>query len=185
MQEQLKKEHRAKMERAVNDLHHAYETLRTGRASVSLVDHIKVAAYGSEMPLVQLASLTTPDARTIAIQPFDPSQISAIEKALLASNIGITPSNDGKIIRLHIPQLTEDRRKDLVKLARKYAEEHRVGVRQARHHLIDAVKGLEKKSEISEDESRRLQDDADKITKEYIEKIDKELAHKEAEIMEV
>ena len=185
MQEQLKKEHSTKMKDVVGDLHHAYETIRTGRASVSLVDHIKVAAYGSEMPLIQLASISTPDARSIAIQPFDPSQIGAIEKALIASELGITPSNDGKIVRLNIPQLTEDRRKDLVKLARKYAEEHRVSIRQVRHHLIDAVKALEKSGDVSEDDSHRLQDEAQKLTDEHIAQVDKELERKEAEIMEV
>lgn len=185
MQEALKKEHREKMEKALADLRHAYETLRTGRASVSLVDHIQVQAYGSEMPLIQLASISTPDARTIAIQAFDPSQIGAIEKAIIASDVGITPSNDGKIVRLNIPQLTEERRKDLVKLAKRYAEDHRVGVRQVRHHLIDAIKALEKSGDISEDDSHRLQDEAQKMTDEYVARIDKELEHKEAEIMEV
>lgn len=185
MLETLKKEHRAKMEKAVTDLQHSFETLRTGRASVGLVDHLQVQAYGSQMPLIQMASLSTPDARTIAIAPFDPSQISVIEKAIIASDIGITPSNDGKVIRLNIPQLTEERRKEMVKTARKYAEDHRVGVRKARHDYNDAVKKLQKDSEISEDDMHRELDEGQKMTDEFIAKIDELTKHKEEEILEV
>ena len=183
--DELKKRYRAKMDQAVQDLARAYSTIRTGRASTSLVDHIEVEAYGVKMPLIQLASIGTPDARTIAIQPFDPSQVGPISKSIQASDLGITPNNDGKIIRLTIPSLTEDRRKELVKLAKKYAEEHRVSIRQVRHHLIDEYKALEKDSKISEDDLHKQTDDAQKLTDEFIKKIDDELKHKEAEIMEV
>ncbi|MBN1868581.1 ribosome recycling factor [Candidatus Sumerlaeota bacterium] len=182
---ELKTRYRSKMEQAVQDLGKAYGTIRTGRASVSLVDHLQVEAYGAKMPLLQLASIGTPDARTIAIQPFDPSQIGTISKAILASDLGITPNNDGRIVRLTIPSLTEDRRKDLVKTARKYAEDHRVTVRQIRHHLIDELKTLEKDSKISEDDLHKQSDEAQKLTDEFIGKIEEELKRKEAEIMEV
>jgi ribosome recycling factor len=144
-----------------------------------------VDAYGSKMHLNQVASLNTPDARTIAIQPFDPSQIGVIEKAIRTSNLGINPNNDGRIIRLTIPSLTEERRKDLVKMANKYAEEHRVAVRQVRHHFLDELKKLEKDKKITEDEKKAATEDIQKLVDEYIKKVDAELKKKEAEIMEV
>ena len=182
---QLRKEQKAKMEKVVEDLAHSYASIRTGRASVNLVDKIQVEAYGATMPLIQLASVNTPDARTIAIQPFDPSQIGAIEKALLASDLGITPNNDGRVIRLNIPALTEERRKDLVKLAHKYAEDHRVSIRKVRHQFNDAVKKLQKDGEISEDDMHRELADEQKRTDEFIARIEAEMKKKEAEIMEV
>ncbi len=185
MLEQRKKEYRQKMERVIEDLHEAFGTLRTGRASLALVDGITVEAYGASMPLKQLASLNTPDARTIAIQPFDANQVKTIEKALIASDLGITPNSDGKIIRLTIPPLTEERRKDLVKLAKRYAEEHRVNIRQHRHSFNDDIKKMQKNGDISEDIYHTELDNFQKITNEYIEKIDNELEQKEAEIMEV
>lgn len=185
MLNQLKKEHREKMEKTLVELSQVFGTLRTGRASLSILDGIEVEAYGSRMPLIQVASLNTPDARTIMIQPFDPSQIGVIEKAIRTSNIGINPNNDGRIIRLSIPALTEDRRKELVKLAHRYAEEQRVAIRQVRHHFLDELKKLEKDKVITEDDKRRETDDAQKTTDDYIKKVDAELKKKEAEIMEV
>ena len=185
MLEALKKDHRQKMEKAVSDLVHALGTIRTGRASLSLLDGIEAEAYGSKMPLRQLASLNTPDARTISIQPFDPNQIGAIERAIRASNLGINPANDGRVIRLTIPPLTEERRKDLVKVARRYAEEHRVAIRQVRHHFIDEVKKLEKDKKLTEDERHKEVEAGQKLTDDFIKKIDAELEKKEAEIMEV
>lgn len=185
MLEGLKKEHKEQMEKALSDLQKSFASIRTGRASLNLVDRLPVEAYGATMPLIQVASLSTPDARTIVIQPFDQNLIKAIEKAILASDVGITPSNDGRVIRLTIPQLTEERRKELVKLARKYAEEHRVAVRQVRHHYNDSLKKLEKEKKISEDELHRLQDEGQKLTDERISKVDAELKKKEGEIMEV
>jgi ribosome recycling factor len=185
MLEKLKKENTEKMDKAVSDLHIAFGTIRTGRASVSLVDHLQVEAYGSMMPLQQIASIGTPDARTIAIQPFDSSQIKAVEKAIQVSDIGLTPSNDGKIIRLTIPSLTEERRKELVKLAKKYTEEHRVSVRQIRHLFLEQVKKLEKDKVIGEDQRHTAEADVQKLTDSYIIKLDTELKKKEADIMEV
>jgi len=185
MLEKLKKENQSKMTQAIEDLNKAFASIRTGRASLSLVDRLQVEAYGAQMPLIQLASLSTPDARTIVIQPFDQNQVRAIERAIMASDIGITPNNDGRVIRLTIPQLTEERRKDLVKLARRYAEEHRVAVRQVRHIFIDHIKKMEKDKEISEDDRHRYQDDAQKMTDEFITRIDAEVKKKEEEIMEV
>lgn len=185
MLDKLKKEHRMKMDKAAEDLVHAFGTLRTGRASLSLLDGITVQAYGAEMPLVQTASLSTPDARTIVIQPFDANQIKAIEKALIASDLGITPNSDGKLIRLIIPPLTEERRKELVKLAKKYAEEHRVAVRQVRQHFNDQIKKMQKNGDISEDIMHTEMDNVQKMTDDHIKKIDEELKKKEQEVMEV
>jgi ribosome recycling factor len=178
-------EYRQKMDKVLEDLGHAFASVRTGRASLALVDGIQAEAYGTHMPLKQMASLSTPDARTIAIQPFDSNMIGPIEKALLASDLGITPNNDGRIIRLTIPQLTEDRRKELVKLTKKYAEEHRVSIRQLRHHFNDVAKKLEKDHAISEDDLHTELEKFQKMTDEYVAKIDEVLKHKDAEIMEV
>ncbi len=185
MDASLKKEHEDQMKKMVVDLKGAYETLRTGRASTALVEQISVEAYGSTMPLIQMATISTPDARTVAVQPFDPSQIGAIEKAIQASDVGITPNNDGKIIRLNVPQLTEERRKEMVKLAHKYAEDHRIAVRKVRHDMNDAIKKMEKDGDISEDEMHRDLDEVQKLTDSYIEKVDAEMKRKEEEIMQV
>jgi ribosome recycling factor len=185
MQDAVKKDTHAKMEQVLHDLSVAYGHIRTGRASTTLVDRLTIIAYGAPMPLVQLASINTPDARTIAIQPFDPSQIGAIEKAILASDIGITPNNDGRIIRLSVPTLTEERRKEMVKLVHKYAEDHRVTIRKIRHLANDAIKKLEKDHAISEDDSHRLTGEIQKEHDDFIKKIDDEMKRKEAEVMEV
>lgn len=185
MLDALKKDNRAKMEQVLKDLARACSTIRTGRASVSLVDHVMVEAYGSTMPLVQMATIATPDARTLVIQPFDPSQIKVIEKGIMVANLGLNPNNDGKVIRLTIPTLTEDRRKDFVKQAHKYAEDHRVAVRKYRHTFIEAVKKLEKDGKVAEDEMKRAIDEEQKVTDEFMAKIDSETKKKEGEIMEV
>lgn len=185
MLDDLKKQYAQKMDKAVEVLVHAFNSIRTGRASLTLLDGIEVEAYGTRMALNQVASLNTPDARTITIQPFDQNQVPVIEKAIRASNLGINPNNDGRIIRLTIPQLTEERRKELVKLAHKYAEEHRVAIRQVRHQFIDDIKKLEKDKAISEDDRHRETEVVQKITDEHIKKLDAELRKKEAEIMEV
>lgn len=185
MLEALKKQHREKMEKVISDLTKAYNGIRTGRASVSLVDGIQVDAYGSKMPLIQLASVSTPDARSIAIQPFDTGLVGVIEKALIASDIGITPNNDGRIIRLTIPALTEERRKELVKQCHRYAEDHRVGVRKVRHHFNDEIKSMEKSHEISEDDMHRAKANEQKVTDEFVKRIEEDTKKKEAEIMEV
>jgi len=159
--------------------------IRTGRASLSLLDGIKVNAYGSSMPLNQVGTLTIPESRQIVIQPWDPQVMSSIEKAILKSDLGLTPVNDGKVIRINIPQLTEERRKELVKIVKKIAEEYRVAIRNHRRDAIDTLKKQKKDKEISEDEQFKLQDEAQKETDSYIAKIDKVAAEKENEVMEV
>ena len=159
--------------------------IRTGRASLSLLDGIKVEAYSSSMPLNQVATLTIPESRQIVIQPWDPQVMSSIEKAILKSELGLTPVNDGKVIRINIPQLTEERRKELVKIVKKIAEEYRVAVRNHRRDANDTLKKQKKNKEISEDEQFKLQDEAQKETDSYIAKIDEVAAEKENEVMEV
>jgi len=159
--------------------------IRTGRASLSLLEGIKVEAYGSSMPLNQVGTLTIPESRQIVIQPWDPQLMSGIEKAILKSELGLTPVNDGKVIRINIPQLTEERRKELVKVVKKIAEEYRVAVRNHRRDAIDILKKQKKNKEVSEDDQFRLQDEAQKETDSFIKKIDEVAAEKENEVMEV
>ena len=159
--------------------------IRTGRASLSLLDGIKVDSYGSSMPLNQVGSLTIPESRQIVIQPWDPQIMSSIEKAMLKSGLGLTPINDGKVIRINIPQLTEERRKELVKIVKKVAEEYRIAIRNHRRDAIDTLKKQKKNKEISEDEQFKLQDEAQKETDSFIAKIDKVAIAKENEVMEV
>lgn len=174
-----------KMEKSVEAFKNDLAKIRTGRASLALLDDIHVDAYGSSMPINQVATLTIPESRTIAIQPWDPQVLGAIEKAILKSDIGLTPANDGRIIRLNIPQLTEERRKELVKLVKKIAEEFRVAVRNVRRDAIDQLKKQKKDKEISEDELFKLQDDAQSETDTYISQIDEISASKEKEVMDV
>jgi len=174
-----------KMENSLGAFKSELTKIRTGRASLSLLDGIKVDAYGSPMPLNQVGTLTIPESRQIVIQPWDPQVMSGIEKAILKSDLGLTPVNDGKVIRINIPQLTEERRKELVKIVKKVAEEYRVAVRNHRRDAIDTLKKQKKNKEISEDEQFRLQDEAQKETDASIAKIDKVAAEKENEVMEV
>jgi ribosome recycling factor len=174
-----------KMESSVDALKRELVKIRTGRASLSLLDGISVDAYGSRMPLNQIGTLTIPENRMIAIQPWDPQMLSVIEKAILASDLGLTPANDGKVIRLTIPQLTEERRKDLVKQIKKISEEFKVAVRNVRREANDVLKNMKKDKEISEDDMFRLQEEAQKETDNFIKKIDEIAAGKEKEIMEV
>lgn len=173
------------MQKTVESTQRAFNTIRTGRANASLLDRIVVEYYGMETPLKSLATISTPDATTIAIQPFDRSSMGAIEKAISLSDVGLTPSNDGQIIRLNIPPLTSDRRKELVKLAAKLAEEGKVAIRNIRRDAIDAIRKQEKSHEISEDESRDLQDQVQKSTDKFIAKIEDLLTTKEKDIMTV
>jgi ribosome recycling factor len=165
-----------KMDKSLDAFKQELTKIRTGRASLSLLDGIKVEAYNSSMPLNQVGTLTIPESRQIVIQPWDPQVMSSIEKAILKSELGLTPVNDGKVIRINIPQLTEERRKELVKIVKKIAEEYRVAVRNHRR---------KKNKEISEDEQFKLQDEAQKETDSYIAKIDEVAAEKENEVMEV
>ncbi len=175
----------SKMQKTVESTQQAFNTIRTGRANASLLDKIQVEYYGSPTPLKSLANISTPDASTILIQPYDRSSLNILEKAISLSDIGITPSNDGSVIRLNIPSLTSDRRKEFAKLAAKYAEEGRVGIRNIRRDALDSIRKQEKAAEISEDESRDQQDKLQKLTNKYTEKIDHLLTEKEKDITTV
>lgn len=174
-----------KMENSIDAYCRDLSKVRTGVASLSLVDGVKVESYGSKMPLNQVATMTIPESRLIVIQPWDPQVLSAIAKAILAANLGLTPTNDGKVIRISIPQLTEERRKELVKQVKKTSEEYRVAVRNCRRDAIDQLKKQKKDKEISEDELFKFQDEAQAETDSFIKKIDTILAEKEKEVMEV
>lgn len=176
---------RGKMEKTLESTKKEFQSLRTGRAAVSLVDNIMVDYYGSMTPMKQMAAISTPDAKTLAITPWDATGLAEIEKAILKSEIGLTPMNDGKIIRIQVPQLTDERRTDLTKMVKKVAEEGRVAVRASRHEAIEAIKKGEKAKEISEDESRTVQKEIQKVTDEFTAKIDESLKHKEAELHEI
>lgn len=176
---------RTRMEKALSDLQHEMASIRTGRASLGILDHIRVDYYGTPTPLNQLANLHVPEPSLITIQPWDVSQIGIIEKTIRASDLGLNPSNDGKVIRLPIPPLTEERRKELVKRLHAAAEHRRVAVRNVRREGNEALKKLLKDKKISEDEERRAFDEAQKITEQYIAKIDQAAKVKEKEIMEI
>jgi ribosome recycling factor len=174
-----------KMENTVEGFKKELAKVRTGRASLAILDGISVNAYGSFMPLNQVGTITVPESRLIAIQPWDPQMMPAIEKAILKSDIGLNPISDGKVIRLNIPQLTEERRRDLVKQVKKIAEEYRVAIRGIRREAIDTLKKAKKDKEISEDELFKYQDEAQNETDANIKKIDDFTANKEKEVMEV
>jgi len=174
-----------KMEKSVEALKIDLTKIRTGRASLSILDGITVDAYGTAMPLNQVATLTIPESRLIAIQPWDPQQLGGIEKAILKSDLGLTPVNDGKLIRINIPQLTEERRKEMVKRVKKIAEEYRVAIRNLRRESNDALKKQKENKEISEDETFKLQDEVQKVTDKFIKYVDEIAAGKEKELMEV
>ena len=174
-----------RMDKALGALDRDFSRLRTGRASTGLVDNIKVDYYGTPTPISQLASVAIPDSRTITIQPWDRGAFDSVEKAILKSDLGLTPVNDGKIIRISIPPLTEDRRKELGKLARKSGEEAKVAVRNVRRDANDQLKKLEKDKAISEDELKKATDDVQKLTDKYVAKVDEKCAAKEKEIMDL
>lgn len=173
------------MQKTVEATQRSFNTIRTGRANTSLLDRVMVDYYGSPTPLKSLANISTLDASTIAVQPYDRNTLNLIEKAISLSDVGLTPNNDGSVIRLNIPQLTSERRKEFVKLAAKYAEEGRIGIRNIRRDAIDTIRKQEKNSEISEDEERDLQDKLQKLTNKYTAKIDELLAEKEKDITTV
>lgn len=176
---------KANMEKTIEATQRSFNTIRTGRASTSLLDRVMVDYYGTETPLQSLANISTPDSTTITIQPYDKGSMAQIERAISMSDIGLTPNNDGQKIRLIIPALTKDRRKELVKIASKLAEEGKVALRNIRRDAVDAVRKQEKNSDISEDESRDMQDKIQKVTDEYTKKIDSLLAVKEKDITTV
>jgi len=173
------------MEKSVDYMIHEFSSVRTGKASPALVENIDVQAYGSAMKLKQLALITTPEPRLLVVQPFDAGTVRDIEKALKESKIGITPAVDGKIIRLPIPELSEDRRKDLVRSLRHMAEEARVRVRGNRRTAMDEAKKIEKAGELTEDQLRDLEGDIQKLTDRFVKSIDDHIERKEAEVMKV
>ncbi len=173
-----------RMEKALTALERDYGKLRTGRATTSLVEDIKVDYYGTPTPVKQLASVAVPDSRTVTIQPWDRGAFALVEKAILKSDLGLTPMNDGKLIRIAIPPLTEDRRKELTKVAKKYTEEAKVAIRNIRRDVNDGLKKLEKDKLLSEDELKKAMDDIQKITDSSVAKADTKAAAKEKEIME-
>jgi ribosome recycling factor len=174
-----------KMAKSVEHARSEFSTVRTGRASAALLDRIEVDYYGTPTPLRQLSTINVPEPRMLTVQPFDPSSIKAIEKAIMESDLGLQPSNDGKLIRLPIPQLTEERRKDLVKIVRNMAEEHRIAVREIRRDAMRHLKELVDSGEVGADEEHRGEGRVQELTDEHTKHIDELLKHKEAEVMEV
>jgi ribosome recycling factor len=174
-----------RMDRSVEAARHEFNTIRTGRASAALLDRIQVSAYGTKLPLNQVATISVPEPRLLSITPFDKSTIRDIERAIQESDLGLTPSNDGQVVRLPIPQLTEERRKELVRQVRHLAEEGRVAARNVRRDAIHQLKEMEKKGEVGSDDVHRAEDRLQKLTDEHTTAIDAALKAKEAEIMEV
>ena len=174
-----------KMQHSIEVLKKELGTIRTGRATPALLDGVSVEYYGAPTPVSQVASVAIPESRSIVIQPWDPTIMGEIEKAILRANLGLTPTNDGKVIRISIPALTEERRRDLVKVARKYAEEGRVSLRNVRRDVNEQIKKLEKDGKISEDEQRRAQERVQKLTDEFTAQVNQAIEKKEKEIMEI
>jgi len=185
MIENLLDDAKRRMDKSVESTAHEFTTVRTGRASAALLDRVKVDYYGTETPLNQLSTINVPEPRMLTIQPYDPGSIKSIERAIQESELGLTPSNDGKLIRLPIPQLTEERRKELVKVVRHLAEEGRVAVRNVRRDFMHHLNELVHNGDVGDDEERRAEDRAQKLTDEHVAKIDEILKRKEEEIMEV
>jgi ribosome recycling factor len=185
MEQQVIKECEAKMKKGISALQKELGKVRTGRASLTLVDDIRVDYYGTPTPLNQAASLSIPESRLIVIQPWDNSLIGEIEKAILKSELGMTPANDGKVIRITIPRLTEERRKELVKLVKKMGENSKISIRNMRRETIEELRTKEKGKEISEDEMHQWQNQVQKVTDQFVEEVDKVIAAKEKEIMEI
>ncbi|WP_077615108.1 ribosome recycling factor [Caenibacillus caldisaponilyticus] len=185
MANEIIKDAESRMSKAIDALRNELATIRAGRANPALLDRVTVDYYGAETPLKQLAGITAPEARLLVVQPYDKSILNEIEKAILKADLGLTPANDGSVIRIAIPPLTEERRKELVKLVKKAAEDAKVAVRNVRRDANDSLKKSEKDGEITEDDLRRFSDDIQKLTDKHIAKIDEIAANKEKEIMEV
>lgn len=179
------KETESKMKKTLAALDDEFNTLRTGRASAALFDKVRVEYYGNPTPLNQVATISVPEARLVVIQPWDKSIIGDIEKAIQKSELSLNPQNDGKVIRISIPPLTEERRKEFVKMAKNMAEQSRVSIRNVRRDANDELKNAEKSGDLSEDELKRAEDEVQKLTDTYVEQINKKLEEKEAEIMEI
>ncbi|HEX8271433.1 MAG TPA: ribosome recycling factor [Longimicrobiaceae bacterium] len=176
---------RERMEKALETVRREFSGVRTGKASPALLDSVRVEAYGSMLPVNQVGQVSAPEPRMLTVVPYDKSLIKAVERALRESDLGLNPSNDGAMIRIPLPPLTEERRREYVKLLHRYAEEGRVAVRQARQHANDDIKKRQKDGELTEDEMRRSQDQVQKLTDEYVHKVDDLLKKKEAEVLEV
>jgi ribosome recycling factor len=174
-----------RMNKSVEATHAHFNSIRTGRASAALLDRVQIDYYGTPSPLKNLATISVPEPRLLSIQPFDPAVIKQIERAIMESNLGLTPSSDGKVIRLPIPQLTEDRRKELAKQVRTMAEEGRVAVRNVRRDVMRHLEELVKNGDVGDDEERAAETRVQKLTDDHVQNIDELLKHKEAEIMEV
>lgn len=185
MKETIFQKFKEEMENTIASLSKSFSRVRTGRASIALLDGIKVDYYGTATPITQVANVSVPESRLILIVPWDVSMIGAIEKAIQKSDLGVTPSNDGKAVRLSIPQLTEERRKEIAKTVKKMAEEGKIKLRNARRDANEELKTLKKNNKISEDELFTAQAEVQKLTDQYIDKTDKVLAAKEKEIMEI
>lgn len=173
------------MDKAIGNLHRELGTIRTGRASTAILDRVMVEQYGVAMPLKQAGTVSVPDSQTLMIQAYDKSGLRAIEKAIMDANIGLTPTNDGSVIRIKIPALTADRRKEFIKQAKKIGEDAKVAVRNIRRDMVDEAKAKEKAKEITEDESKKMQDTIQKTTDKFIAEVDKSVALKEKELSEV
>ena len=178
-------QYKVKMEKTIEVMKHEFNTIRAGRANVAVLDKITVDYYGAPTPIQQIASVSTPEPRMLAIQPWDASALKLIEKAILASDLGINPTNDGKIVRLLFPQLTEERRRDLTKEVKHMAENGKVAVRNIRRDAIDHFKKAQKASEITEDELKSLEKDMQDLTDKYVKEVDVESGKKEKELMEL
>ncbi|WP_341764325.1 ribosome recycling factor [Candidatus Tisiphia endosymbiont of Beris chalybata] len=185
MDKTISKELRSKMDSSMKILDHELQGLRTSRASINLLDPIQVEAYGSKMPLAQVASLSTPDARTLAIQVWDKTMVKAVEKSIVEANLGLTPASDGQLIRITVPLLTEQRRKELVKFAYKYGENAKIALRNIRRDGNEELKKLEKDNTITKDDHHHLSEEIQKLTDEYSNKIDLQVKQKEQEILTI
>ena len=183
--EELVNDAQRRMDRSIESTRNEFNTVRTGRASAALLDRIQIDYYGQKTPLKQLATINVPEPRLLTVQPYDPGSLKGIERAIQESDLGLTPSNDGKMIRLPVPQLTEERRKELVKVVRGMAEDGRVAVRNVRRDVIHHLKELVDNGDVGADEEHRAEDRAQKLTDEHTHAIDELLKHKEAEILEV
>ncbi|MFP4501414.1 MAG: ribosome recycling factor [Candidatus Hydrogenedentota bacterium] len=185
MPHEIVKEAKSKMQKSVEAFQQELSGIRTGRAQAALLDVVDVEAYGTKMKINQLANVTVPDAHLIVIDPWDKSQMSVIQKAIMQSPLGLTPSDDGKVIRVPIPQLTEERRKELVKVANKHREEAKIALRNVRRHAMEEIKSGQKNGDIPEDDAHHLSEEVEKITHEFTDEIDAHFKEKEDDIMEV
>jgi ribosome recycling factor len=174
-----------RMDASIEHTRQEFNSVRTGRASPALLDRITIDYYGTPTPLKNMATISAPEPRLLSVQPYDPTQVRAVEKAIQESDLGLTPSNDGKVIRLPIPQLTEERRKELAKVVRRYAEDGKVAVRNVRRDVMRHLEELVRNGDVGDDEERRAETQVQKLTDDHVQRIDELLKHKEAEIMEV